>query len=492
MKKSIYQLAILTFTLLLVSCKNNGNDEILDITTDKTLAIVKLNLEDLEKKIPSDKILNDTAKATFSKKDKEKAELFFDAEKNGIDIDKPLFVLVDSDKNSLISSFVLWLSDKDLFQKNFSKITEKTVKIDGKNYLYVGDKLIGSVKDDMLIMSASMDNPLTSFYGGYSSGPQNVSETFYKDFWLRKKIENEDVEEQIDQALKKDMDMSTWLNIQGFASLASKGYIETLAINKLLIGSSIGMNLNFEAGQIVLNTETYFNEEMKKIVDKYYKDKGINYDILKSVDIDKAKSYLIGYFSLDFLKYFIKEAGFEATINNVLASRDMSVDDIVNGFTGDYAFITYGDIKKQVYNEYFDYTYEQVTPNYALVFGKNGTKGTKIVDQFRNDFSLKDNIFYTNKDLFVMGNDAKTFDLLQNKKTATNKKLEKKSGITTYSWSNGADFNVAMLRGKSPSKAKIVNIISESKMDNGNTTSKIVVTLDKKDKNALVYLMGYE
>ena len=49
-----------------------------------------------------------------------------------------------------------------------------------------------------------------------------------------------------------------------------------------------------------------------------------------------------------------------------------------------------------------------------------------------------------------------------------------------------------MLRGKSPSKAKIVNIISESKMDNGNTTSKIVVTLDKKDKNALVYLMGYE
>src|SRR5574343_1226839 len=116
MKKSIYQLAILIFTLLLVSCKNNGNDEILDITTDKTLAIVKLNLEDLEKKIPSDKILNDTAKATFSKKDKEKAELFFDAEKNGIDIDKPLFVLVDSDKNSLISSFVLWLSDKDLFQ----------------------------------------------------------------------------------------------------------------------------------------------------------------------------------------------------------------------------------------------------------------------------------------------------------------------------------------------------------------------------------------
>ena len=41
MKKSIYQLAILIFTLLLVSCKNNGNDEILDITTDKTLAIVK-------------------------------------------------------------------------------------------------------------------------------------------------------------------------------------------------------------------------------------------------------------------------------------------------------------------------------------------------------------------------------------------------------------------------------------------------------------------
>lgn len=493
MKKSIYKLLVLLVSFLFISCNSNGNDDLLDITTDNTLAVVKFNLENLEKKFPVEKMLKDSTKLKFSEKEKEKVELLLNAEKNGIDVDKPAYVIIDSDKNKLISSFVLWIADKDLFQTNFSKIADLKVKIDGKNFLYAGEKLIGTVKDDMLIMSTTMENPMTSLYGGgYYNRPENVSETFYKEFWERKKSENEELLNQIDQSLKKDMDSSTWFNIQGFASLASKGYIETLAINKLLLGSGFSMNVNFEEGQIVVNSETYFNDEMKEIVKKYYKDKNINYDILKSIDVDKAKSYMIGYISLDFVKYFIKEAGFEATLNNALASRDMSLEDIVNGFTGDYAFISYGNMKQQVYDEFLDYTYEKVTPNFAFILGKNGTKGTKIVDQFRGDYSLKDNIFYTNKDLFVLANDPKSIDLLQNKKTAENNKLDEKSGITTYSWASGEEFNLAMTKAKSPSKAKIVSVVSESKMNDGNASGQLIISFDKKDKNAISYLMGYE
>lgn len=492
MKKSIYKLLALLVSFLFISCNSNGNDDLLDITTDNTLAVVKLNLENFEKKFPIEKMLKDSTRLKFSEKEKEKAELLLNAEKNGIDIDKPAYIIVDSDKNKLVSSFVLWIADKNLFQTNFSKIVDRKVKIDGKSFLYAGETLIGTVKDDMLVMSTTMENPINSSYGVYNRAPENVSEVFYKEFWDRKKTENEELLNQIDQSLKKDMDSSAWFNIHGFVSLASKGYIETLAINKLLLGSGFAMNVNFEEGQIVANSETYFNDEMKEIVKKYYKDKNINYEILKSIDVDKAKSFMIGYISLDFVKYFIKEAGFEATINNVLASRDISLEEIVNGFTGDYAFVSFGDVKQQVYDEFLDYTYEKVTPNFAFVLGKNGAKGTKIVDQFRGDYSLKDNIFYTNKDLFVLANDPKSIELLQNKKTAENKKLDEKSGITSYSWTSGEELNLAMSKANSPSKAKIVSVVSESKMNDGNASGQVIISFDKKDKNAISYLMGYE
>lgn len=73
----------------------------------------------------------------------------------------------------------------------------------------------------------------------------------------------------------------------------------------------------------------------------------------------------------------------------------------------------------------------------------------------------------------------------KSKKEGKNSKLNKKSGITAYSWSDGKDYNT----NKENSSVKIIDVVNESKEDDGNMISKTVFTLDKKDENALYYLI---
>jgi len=111
--------------ILLTSCSGSGNDTILKYTTDKTMAISRINLAQFNDKLPKEQISKDTAVSRMSKSEKEKFELFMNAGDNGIDIKKPLYAIVDEDKGNYIFSFLLSLDDDKKFQDNFSKITDK-------------------------------------------------------------------------------------------------------------------------------------------------------------------------------------------------------------------------------------------------------------------------------------------------------------------------------------------------------------------------------
>lgn len=488
---------LIGLALILTSCSGNNNEEILKLTNEKTLGIVKFNIDDVIKKLPKEEILADTVKK-FSNADKE-FRLFVRADELGINTENPFYITTESEKDKLITSCVFWLDDEVLFLKKFKEIYSKELTIDyDKNLVFSNKEVIGAFKDGMFVLSNKSYDPYTSrtkqyqYYDeDYVEEDMTVSKEFYTNFFTRKPLEDENIIDNIDKALTDDADASVWVNLHGIVSTATKGYIETLAINKLLIGSGFGFNLTFGEGKIECNGESFFNEDMKKIVEKYYQDKGINYDLVKSINIDNSKSFALGYFSLDFMKYFIKEAGFESTINNFLAYRDITIDDFVNGFTGDYAFITNGTIKKEINNEYLGYTQEIEMPSYALIFGKKGDKAKKIIDMLHNEESLMDHVVFAEKDKLVVSNDTLTFDYYKSKKTPENKKLDKKSGVTSISWSSGADFNKS-LGNTNGMKAKIVSVTSESKMKDGNSTGQFVITLDKKDKNAICYLIGYE
>ena len=484
MKKIIYATLSITILLLIASCGSKNNKQVLKYTTDKTIAISKINLEQLDEKFPKEEMLKDSSN-NFSSIDKEKFKLFFNANENGIDIEEPLYILVDQDKENFATSFIVKVDDTKKFETNFSKITDTQIKIDkAKNLIYSNSELIGSINDDVLVLSRLMSNPYGSSYG--SSGDAAADEEFYTNFWKRKTTENEKIIDQVNATLKDDADMSAWINVYAGISTLSRGYIETLAVNKLLIDAGIGIDLNFEKGNVAFNTQTFFNDDLQKLVEKHYDGKNVNYDLIKNIDIDNSKMFAVGFMSFDFIKHFVKEAGFEASLNKYLEYKDITFEEITNALTGDYAFVNFKDEEVKTDDPYY-----YAKPNSLFALGIKGDNAKKVIDILSNDGMMNSlGGSFSNKEILVFATNQKDLNLLKTNKAAANKKLDKISGVNAYSWTDGEDISKSMNNEKN--KAKIEEMVTVSNIKDGNLSSETNIKIDKKDKNALHYLMGYE
>jgi len=464
---------------ILFSCNSNKNNEILTYTTDTTLGLSRVNLNTISEKIPVDKILKE-------KKDLKDDEKFFlqlvsKPKESGIDTDKPLYFIIDQGKSTYDpdAKAFFWITDKAKFQKSMSDLTKSKVTIDKKDYIYVDGKMTGSIKGDMAIVSSDKSY---SPYAGYNSlntpsvePSSKLNEKYFADFWGRKGTSNAAIKDQVNQSLVSDKDISGWINLAAVASYASKGYIETLAANKLIIDSGIGFDFNFDKGKSEMDTKTFFNADMKKVVEKYYDKNAVNYDLVKNVELDNSKSFTIGFFSLDFMRYLVKEAGFEATVNHYLASTNKTLEDITSTFTGDYAFV---DFKSNPAD-----TVEYYRTNNAVVLGFNPKKKDALTSLLQGPLGQSKKYMIADNQV-IFSDDNNVIYQFQNKKVGKNTKLNKKTGITAYSWSDGNDYNQ-----KEKATVKVVDMVNESKEDGGNLVSKTVFTLDKKDENALYYLI---
>jgi len=479
MKNTLMRTLFYVFAVaILFSCKSNKNDDVLNYTTDTTLGLSRVNLKTISDKIPVDKILKE-------KKDLKEDEKFFlqlvsKPKESGINVDKPLYFIVDQGKSTSDPDpkAFFWINDKAKFQKSMSDLTKTKVTIDKKDYIYVDGKMTGSIKGDMAIVSSDKSyNPYSGY--NYMNTPgidtsSKLNEKYFTDFWSRKGTSSSVIKEQVNQSLVSDKDISGWVNLAAVASYVSKGYIETLAVNKLIKDSGIGFDFNFDKGKSEMDTKTFFNSDMKKIVGKYYDKNKINYDLVKNVELDNAKSFTIGFFSLDFMRYLVKEAGFEATINHYLSSTNRTLEDITTTFTGDYAFAEFKSPTDSV-NYY--------PSNKAVVLGFNPKKKDVLTSLLQGPLA-EGKKYMISDDQVLFSDDNAVIYQFQNKKAGKNAKLGKKSGITSYSWSDGKEYN-----SKKNVDVNITDAVNESKEDNGNLVSKTVFTLDKKDENALYYLI---
>lgn len=480
-KTQINFLLSLIVVAVLFSCGSNKNDDILKYTTDTTLGLTRVNLDQITDKIPVDKIL--TNKKDLKEDEKLFLQLLKQPKESGIDIKQPLYFIGDPGKNGYdpdIKAF-FWVSDKEKFQASMSKITKRKVSIDKKDLIYVDGLLTGSIKGNNAVLA--QEDSRRNIYEDYaedslaSPSPKRVSkfnEQYFTDFWSRKGTSNKAIKEQVGKSLVDNKDISGWVNLGALSSFLSKGYIETLAVNKLIKDSGIGFDFSFDKGSAEVDTKTFFNSDMREVVEKYYSKNKLNYDLVKNVELDNSKSFSIGFFSLDFMKYIIKESGFEATVNHYLASTNKTLDDITSTFTGDYAFI---DIKN--HPDSTDYYSAKI----ALILGIDPKKSDNLKGMMSGPLGSGRNYMIVGDKAIFSEDNPLVFQFKSNK-AAKNSKLDKKSGITAYSWSDGSDYNTSK-----DVNVKITQAVNESKEDGGDIVSKTVLSIDKKDENALYYFI---
>lgn len=78
---------------ILFSCNSNKNDDVLKYTTDTTLGLSRVNLNSISDKIPVEKILKE--KKNLNDEGRVVLQLISKPKESGIDISKPLYIIVD-------------------------------------------------------------------------------------------------------------------------------------------------------------------------------------------------------------------------------------------------------------------------------------------------------------------------------------------------------------------------------------------------------------
>lgn len=485
MKKVIYLALLAT----IYSCSSNNNEDILKYTNDTTLGLSRVNLKTVAEKVSADKVLKE--KKNIHNEQKLFLELVNKPKESGINVDKPLYIIVDPGKSNTdnepnIKAY-FEIDDKTKFQKSMSDITKTKVTIDKKDFIYVDGLLTGSIKGKEAILTKEPNNRYDREYTKYDEidsittvVPEKkpyFDEKYFTDFWNRKGPSNKVIKEQVNQSLAGNKDMSAWVNLSAVANYLSKGYIETLAVNKLIKDSGVGMEVTFDKGSAEMNTKTFFNSEMQKVVEKYYSKNKINYDLVKTIDVDKAQSFSIGYFSLEFMTYLIKEAGFESTINNYLSSSNKTLADITSIFTGDYAYV-----QNKIHPDSASYS----SRSEAIILGIDAKKADGFKGFMEGPYGY-DRKYIINGNKVIISDDSQLVYQFKSNKDAKNANLDKKSGVTSYSWTDGSEYNRDYDNNKVG--AKIVKATNEYKQENGNMISKTVFTVDKKDQNTLYYFI---
>lgn len=458
-------------TAIVSSCgSKSNNSEVLKYTTDKTLGLARINLNSITDKISAEKLLKE--KTDLKEEQTLLLQLASNPKESGLNVDNPVFIIVDPGKKMEYPDIktMFSISDKTKFQEKMSTITKKTIKIDDKGLIYFDNKLVGSLKGDLAIITQD------EYSGGYYDEDEFISkinEKYFEEFWARTGSEKESIKEQVNHSLTSEKDVSAWMNIQATSSYLSKGYIETLAINKLLVDAGINVNFNFDKGIIEFESTTFFNKDLKEVVEKYYSKNAINYDLLKYINTENAKGYTLGFFSLDLVHHIIKEAGLESSINNYLTMAETNLAEIASIFTGDFAAVNYNSTDTSSYYR---------STETAVVIGINKDK-KELIEKFINKYPYIGETYAFTDNEFVYSTNPMILEEFKNKTVAKNSNLKKVSGVNSYSWTTLDELNT------STDKVKIIDVVSESKEDAGNLSSKVIVTFDKKEENIIYYLL---
>jgi hypothetical protein len=139
---------------------------------------------------------------------------------------------------------------------------------------------------------------------------------------------------------KAGHDISFWLNYEALANgmpqeqIGSAGAIFA-SQKKLLKDAFIAGGVDFEKGKIKGDATYYFNPTVKAIADAM-ESKSVNNDLLKRVPGNQMNLMMSYHFNPQGIKAMVDTMGVGPLANAALKEFNLTIDDILNAFTGDF------------------------------------------------------------------------------------------------------------------------------------------------------------
>jgi hypothetical protein len=304
-------------------------------------------------------------------------------------------------------------------------------------------------------------------------------------------------------------DLTVWMDFENLGKAAANLHSSAAGIK--MKDSYMTAILNFENGQIVLDSKYYDNNEESKKYKEVFKD-NVSSDVISNVPGQTVMGMLS--LAIDMKKLYVvldnQKLLEEVKKNAEQSGMGLTADQLFDIFSGDFVASLNG--VQMVEENGFDYTTgEPVTrkvpsPDYAFTAGiSNKENLTKILDfMVKGGMAVQNENVYVFMDKFTLTNKGNvavfsTPSAFSEKLSKTSEKLADDISKTASDNSFSLYVNLAKLpsevmamAGPGQSfleKSPIESIcITGSKINQTVSTGKIVIAMKKKDENSLVVL----
>lgn len=347
---------LLVAVMLLLSACNNSSERVNYIPAE-AVAVLKINTLQIGKKVAWESL---TSGALF--RDRDSA---FDLEKTGIDVVNVFYAYGVADQrlaNKMKMVLILPLKDASKWEAFIKKeFPEAAIKKEGDlNFASQDESVAGWDKNTAIV---AMDAG-----GGHGSESMAIlTEEVKKAFSLKK--EQSIAGNKRFAALEKEAhDVSLFLNyelLMDNVPQAEMGMAGSLMATqrKYVKDTYMAAGMDFDKGKIVADIRYYTNDNSMQMVKNVTPDK-IDNEMLKRIPGNQLNGVLAYHINPKGVQSFIDTMGYTGLINSQLEQASLTIEEILNAFTGDI-MLAATDFRNEMQTRTYNYDGEEKTTSYS-------------------------------------------------------------------------------------------------------------------------------
>jgi hypothetical protein len=232
-------------------------------------------------------------------------------------------------------------------------------------------------------------------------------------------------DDKFSKLVKETGDIFFWINPgKLYNKMLSSGPLAMLNLGDFYKGNITTATLSFDNGKITANTKSYMNEKVLAFYKQYVSGK-ISDEMLQRIPGKDVTGAIAANFNPAGIKEILKQLNLDGMANMALQKANLTTDDIVNAFKGDFVFAA-SDFNMKV---------DSVEENYggsSFKMPKQTTEGNFIFAASIGDKDAFNKVFNTAKTLATQNSDGElpfsfdnngTYFVLSNTKENTAKYL---------------------------------------------------------------------
>lgn len=429
--------------LAFASCKN-GNKSGLAIPKDAAI-VFHINSSSLSSKLSWDEIKKTAwyadMKAQADGNDSLAQKILDNPEASGIDVKGDFVYFMKKQGNGGYGMLQGSIKDATAFEALVKEASrkDKTQKDGDWNTLEISKGTLVAWTDKKFAVINNMDMPSMNPMGGRRESTSFGADSlklFVKENMSLDSDESLFDDDRFADIMKEDGDMHMWINT-GKMYGDMMGMLSMMKASVLFEDNVSAGTFNFDDGKITMKGKQFYNKEMQKWMEKM-KWKNVDGDVLDRIPSANVLAVMAMNFDPQGAKEFMKMLGIDGMANSYLSRINLTVDQVMDAFKGDFV-LSFSDLQMKdttivypSYNGGEPYSYKRNQPDGSFLLAASVNKKaefeklTNLIPQSgmnANTFTYK----LTN-DWFVSGNRAAHVDGFLSGKTVKHPFNDKISG----------------------------------------------------------------